>query len=371
MKLLVTEDDISQWFRRKGRLPKCLGEVLSQLVKSKVLQEKEDFVFWLKDKISKQNANWTAWGYQVLVSSPVRKLTRAVISKVQREETSQPSYIMLELIQSLANSTLEKLRGKTVTPGIGHNSLLFSQIELCGKLAHLLRCDFEILLMYMESERMLHRIEHKNDTLYKFKDIASLKSDLEPITDAEKGAWELSRMKHHLEDYSATLQSQVAGVTASIKEQLLQKNRLQAKRYLRKRKLLDKKLQNVELHLNRLESILDEIYSANTNQMVLQAYQQGTAALKQMNSLMPADVVEKTMDDLASAVSDSKELSDALLEDQPADDSADLEQELDQLLKDDENIDNLLLQLNEVTVSKDELPSNPLGSAKQVPADQQ
>lgn len=349
---------MSLWFSRKGRLPKCLGNVLPQLVNSGTLREKDDYVFFIKDQITKQKASWTTWGYQVLVSSPVKQLTKALISKVQgHSDQGHKVYIIPNNVKKLANSVLRNLQTEATVPGADNSQLVFSYDELKERLKHMRLLDLDILLLYMEYDKLLCQAEHRGKVLFKFKDSKS--SKLEPINDVEKGVWDLRQSKEHLESLLSSLHTQMLSCTDSVKEQLKLKNRPQAKRLLRKRKLLEKKVTTTELHLSRVESILDEIHNAQTNQMVLEAYSHGTTALKQMNTVTPINLVDKTMDELTSEIETSMEISGSLTSDSLSDNSDDpeLESELEQLLNDEGNVDELLSHLDKLAVVNDSIDS--------------
>lgn len=348
---------MSEWFSRKGRQPKCLSEVLPQLVKSRVLQDKADYLFHLKDQVTKQRSTWTSWSYQVLVSSPVKQLTKAVMSKVQgRSSQTAPCYIILENVNALAKTVLNKLHVEADVTG-ADSFLVFTYSEVKKKFRQVRETDLEILLLYMELEKLLCQTEHRGKTIFKFKSNKSPKGSVEPITDVEKGVLELRQSKNHLDSLLSSLNSQISNCAETIKQQLKLNNRSQALRQLRRKKLLEKKAKSAELHLSRVESILDEIHHADTNQMMLEAYSHGTAALKQINSVTPVQMVDEAMDELVSAVETRKEIAGALSDDRLSGDEGDGEQsldaELEQLLKDDASIDDLLVNLEGLTVMKD------------------
>jgi charged multivesicular body protein 7 len=125
--------------------------------------------------------------------------------------------------------------------------------------------------------------------------------------------------------------------------------------HLKSKKNLLKLLETRLGSLETLENIVLKINSSKTEIEILNAYNVGSEALKQIlgRKELQIDNVEHTIDALAEVLADHRDIEDAMQISQESYDDNDLENELDLLVNEEKKLDEdaLLKSLNELKVS--------------------
>jgi len=137
-----------------------------------------------------------------------------------------------------------------------------------------------------------------------------------------------------------------------------QKNKRVALQALKKKKRLEKQLQQIDGTLTTIEMQREALEGANTNTAVLNTMSEAAKALKAAHQHMDVDKVHDMMDDIAEQQEVAREISDAISNPiafgQDIDDD-ELERELEEL--EQEELDKELLGVGPVTT--EELPNVP------------
>ncbi|KRG03991.1 charged multivesicular body protein 4b isoform X1 [Drosophila mojavensis] len=130
---------------------------------------------------------------------------------------------------------------------------------------------------------------------------------------------------------------------------------------LKKKKRLEKQLQQIDGTLSTIEMQREALESANTNTAVLTTMKNAADALKSAHQNMDVDKVHDMMDDIAEQQDVAREISDAISNPVAfgADlDDEDLERELDEL--EQENFDKEIIGIPEPTPTLPEAPTEDL-----------
>ncbi|KRG00319.1 uncharacterized protein Dwil_GK22870, isoform B [Drosophila willistoni] len=130
---------------------------------------------------------------------------------------------------------------------------------------------------------------------------------------------------------------------------------------LKKKKRLEKQLQQIDGTLSTIEMQREALESANTNTAVLTTMKNAADALKSAHQNMDVDKVHDMMDDIAEQQDVAREISDAISNPVAfgADlDDEDLERELDEL--EQENFDKEIIGIPEPTHTLPEAPTEDL-----------
>ncbi|XP_068143972.1 charged multivesicular body protein 4 [Drosophila tropicalis] len=139
------------------------------------------------------------------------------------------------------------------------------------------------------------------------------------------------------------------------------KNKRVALQALKKKKRLEKQLQQIDGTLSTIEMQREALESANTNTAVLTTMKNAADALKSAHQNMDVDKVHDMMDDIAEQQDVAREISDAISNPVAfgADlDDEDLERELDEL--EQENFDKEIIGIPEPTHTLPEAPTEDL-----------
>jgi len=139
------------------------------------------------------------------------------------------------------------------------------------------------------------------------------------------------------------------------------KNKRVALQALKKKKRLEKQLQQIDGTLSTIEMQREALESANTNTAVLTTMKNAADALKSAHKNMDVDNVHDMMDDIAEQQDVAREISDAISNPVAfgADlDDEDLERELDEL--EQEEFDKKVIGIPEPTSTLPEVPADDL-----------
>mmetsp|Transcript_5479 Transcript_5479/g.6377 ORF Transcript_5479/g.6377 Transcript_5479/m.6377 type:complete len:229 (+) Transcript_5479:81-767(+) len=134
----------------------------------------------------------------------------------------------------------------------------------------------------------------------------------------------------------------------------------QAKLALRTKRYKEKHLQNLDSQLFNLVKMVNDVEWAESQVEVVEGLKAGTAALKQLNALMPVEEVERIMDDNAEAMAEQEEINNILAEGLSDTDEMEALAEYEALLKDDDATKTPALNLPDVPDNeKTDLPDVP------------
>lgn len=141
---------------------------------------------------------------------------------------------------------------------------------------------------------------------------------------------ELKITRDKIKNYQKKLESQISALKQGIKNCILSKRKDQALLALRKQKFLEKTLSSTHGELLNIDSIINNIESAQMTAKAVQALQQGNELLKKMNKELTVEDVDKLMAETDEAIEYQHQVGLALSQ-QGVVENDDLMEELDKL----------------------------------------
>ncbi|KAH8854496.1 Charged multivesicular body protein isoform 1 [Schistosoma japonicum] len=185
---------------------------------------------------------------------------------------------------------------------------------------------------------------------------------------ALSGIIQLRYTINQLENEEKRLETVIEQRRAHIKSLLLDKRNSEAKSLLRRTKTLEKSLEQKQLQLHNLETMLVDIESATENRNIVRVLSNVNEALKQAVGGSDAlSQAEGVVNDVMDKIQESQEISDVVasfgLTSSGLEEMSDLEQELGRLLaaprKTQPSFDDLEAELSALTLVTDKTDSSP------------
>jgi len=197
--------------------------------------------------------------------------------------------------------------------------------------------DLDITLKYLQKNKKISLFEISGQTGIKFSS--------EPITIVDTGVLQMKYTLSSLELQQVELEKEIESSTQKAISLSKQKKQANALVYLKRRKRLNVILLQRLNSSETLHQILENIEEAHTNKEILEAYQIGTAALKETNKQgLTLESVEQTLDDLHEVMANQKEIDEALSSGVEVIDDSEVEEELKSLMESESMLQNLKLE---------------------------
>ncbi|EGG17177.1 SNF7 family protein [Cavenderia fasciculata] len=130
--------------------------------------------------------------------------------------------------------------------------------------------------------------------------------------DSDYGVLKLQATYDMLLAQEKSLMDDIKATNAKISEYIAVKQKNNALHHLKKKKKLESILETRTQQSNNIHDVLMSIESANSNQQVVDALCVGVGTLKKVNEKMTVDQVYQVMDDFEEAMTDQKEIDEAI-----------------------------------------------------------
>ncbi|KAK9308660.1 hypothetical protein QLX08_001494 [Tetragonisca angustula] len=320
--------DLNSAFKRRGCTPLCLATVVEELLRTNEIIPEIEF---LKEPCE----SWTAWSIDIFIKKPLTWSFSKVKSYVGNNENKETKYIHLEIVKEFGDillSFLEKKREHILVPFSELAKSCKSEID-----KNISDNTIMLILIWLRHQKkvVFRSSESENELLIK---IVMHSSD--SITEIEEGLYKLMKQENELIKEIELMEKEKINVINETKSYLTKGLRQVAKTYLKKKKELENTIEKRAQTLDNIQSLITSIQNTHTNTTVLSAYKTGSNVLKKLNkSYLSESNVTDVVDDLLEALEEQKEVQFTLSESFKTDDSnADLEAELAELMKSDENI---------------------------------
>eukprot|EP00088_Acartia_fossae_P023338 TRINITY_DN2437_c0_g1_i7.p1 TRINITY_DN2437_c0_g1~~TRINITY_DN2437_c0_g1_i7.p1 ORF type:complete len:421 (-),score=76.46 TRINITY_DN2437_c0_g1_i7:71-1333(-) len=311
-------------FTRNGKSPHCLEDVLQEGVKSGDLAPSDAFL----QSLSSAHQTWGAWmvglgtgaikkvGSNLLGYSAsnftVIKTTNKLRAKVEKELSLHENYISCRHSVILTEEQINAALGI-----VNHDG------------------SRNYILQVLLADKKLIQFTTDNRTFYKLTTDKNTKKEFDEI---DRGLIRLKTSIEHLELRSKQIEERHNKETSEVKRLMKEGKRTSAKACLRKAKRFEAQNSKVLEQVLGLETLFDELMSAESNNMLLDTYQTGLQTLKTMVNPDMLEKADNTMSELVELIDLNNEIADGLT---IKDDSRDeeLDKELEMLAKEsDENI---------------------------------
>ncbi|KAJ7273319.1 Snf7-domain-containing protein [Mycena rebaudengoi] len=335
--------------------PLALATVIAELRSQKLLFTAEEF---LSSKESVYDSGWLPGRIAAyVVGKPLWWALEqlGVVGEDGFISNTRPSdkdkswwgdYVVLSLVDAAASEILSKQAQKPGGAGDGLYSFEGFKREFASILSEDLGLlpdgDAKLLLRFLERDR--HAVVVDKDVI---KFIASDNvAAVREITAVDRGILELQEAVHHLHVQVTEFQRKIDQYTKKASAALRENHKPMALSYLRSRRQFEDLLRKRLGSLETLEATLISVETAAGDVEIMSTYQSSTTTLRAILShpSLQRESIDKTMDAMAEANADAKEVDEAIrisgdvaLGIDGAFDDAELEDELNMIAAEAEN----------------------------------
>ncbi|KAL1757172.1 Snf7-domain-containing protein [Schizophyllum commune] len=309
--------------------PAALGEVITNLVANRTLIPLSTFLSSTQSIYP--SSSWIPspttvatyvvgkplwWAMEQLGIVGEDSLVQSITSRVSGSATQSwyGDYVFLSLLEKAAAAILEEEKGDGASDGL-YSVLGFRRRfgEVVGGEGQLIgERDAEIILKFMQRDKGVLVADVKQDVV-KFTDPSTSPAE-RAITAVDKGVMQLRTAIESLNSQISALQARMDECTFKAKDALRKGQKTVATTYLRTKKHLEEVLNRRLGSLTTLEGTLISVESARGDVEIMKSYSLSTATLRSILShpSLQREEVEKTMDALAEANMDAREISETV-----------------------------------------------------------
>ena len=325
--VVFSAEDVMKAFERGPKRPdlQCIQLVMSQMKRNKSILSLTQFKA-ITD--SNSNKNWINWGLNTFVVKPFSIGWSLVSSSNNYEIIEEPlpeisgesKFIITQTLQVMSeelNKCINKLEDI--------DCIRFE--NLFNKLKNQLNIDletFEVLISQLEYENKLKVFVDNGIKIVKIgKNVNIKESDI--------GLIRLEAAKEVLDYEIEKLETEVESIREEAKVCVRNKNKEKAVLLLRKKKRIENKMSQKVTQLDNVELLIDQLLNSSSHNLVLQAFQRANEALKSSN--IKQEDIENTMADVEETLDVVNELVSDVSRPLVSGDTEDVEEELDDILK--------------------------------------
>lgn len=318
----VSLQELNESFRRKGAVPLGLGTVVQTLIRSGKVQKESDFA-------ANVDSGWLSWGVGLLLVKPLKWTLSALLGsgRVPLEE----SFVVIELVKEKASALLAAYRSSALA---GRSLLSFQELRSLSSDICPDETTLCLALLQLQREKHVTVSLHEGEKLVKFSQPGQ--GRVSPVSEVELGIYQLQRSEKLLEERVEVLGQEAEKCKEQAKTLMKEGKKMQALRYLKGRKRVERKADRLYAQLETVKGILDRIASSQTDRLVMQAYQAGVAALRISLKGVTVERAENLVDQIQELCDTQDEVNQTLAGgalDSTDADSEELEEELKSLLE--------------------------------------
>ncbi|KAF9564411.1 hypothetical protein CPC08DRAFT_631278 [Agrocybe pediades] len=231
-------------------------------------------------------------------------------------------YVLVSLVESAAERVLEKQENKMGSKADALYTLdsfrkefgscvLGDDVDSNSSTYTMRETDAKVLVKYLEREKGLVVVDKD---VIKFIDPAFTPEEERTITTVDRGILELKTAVRNLQAQIDGLHSKIDECTRKAASALKQNRRPAALTYLRSRKQLEDLLSKRLGSLTTLESTFIRVEAAAGDIDIMKSYESSTSTLRAIlaHPSLERSAIDKTMEALAEANADAKEVDDAV-----------------------------------------------------------
>ncbi|CDO68293.1 hypothetical protein BN946_scf184799.g20 [Trametes cinnabarina] len=311
------------WLRASGTTHRRTSLGKSELCNSKALIPLYDFLNasrsiydpgWLPYRIASFVVGkplWWALGQLGIVDA--QDSTFGDSSTAERWKKVKGDYVVVSLLEGAAERILERQRQKStgnIADALYTTDSFREEFSCCAfENASLSDLDLKVLLRFLERDK--HAIVVKGEVI-KFTELGTATAS--EVTAVDGGILALKTAVQKLQKQVDDLQTRIDERTRRISEDLRQKRKETALLHLRSRKQLEEVRRKRVESLHLLESTLLRVETSAGNIEIMRSYESSTVTLQEILShpLLQREKIDETMDALASANADAREVDDAI-----------------------------------------------------------
>ena len=300
-------------FQRDGRSPECLEDILEEGGKSGIFMETGRYLAWLQSKDS-----WTSW---------VKSMSwlAAQNLKVQLVGSSSSQLTLPSLAEDLSVKMLTQIRdSESFLSTDGYKFLLKEGLFANNE-------DQNQIFEFLRMRKMVEVCSVNNTEFVK---IPVMRDSKVVIEDGDIVLIKIQQTLNSLDKETEKQESEIKLVDDKIKQLLKSNSRAAAKNMLRKRKVMEKRIEERFAQKLNLEAIFDELVNVDSNKKVIESYKSGLGELKLKMEELNSENVEEILADICDTLKEAEDISGALsstILSNSCLDTADLEKELNDL----------------------------------------
>lgn len=342
--------DLREAFRRGGRTPKCLAAVVQHMKTQDEVMKMSDFLSTVTEP------GWIGWTVNTFFKKPLSYTWSMFVSPGQL--TDDDELINFECLKNNANEmrtahsyALKTGKADAVT-NIKVLHALYRDLFATEK-------DLELAVMWLNSQKKLAFLEQSGQKIVKFSTDPNL-MEKPRLTQQDVAVVQLHQSKETLKNQIETLENELEKLNETAKQYIRVGNRASAKATLSKKKTIKNSISNKTNALDNIEVMLDRLVESQTNKLIVDAFKVGTTAFKKTG--LTLDELDETMDDIHEVIEAQQDIQQALASPfRPyADDTAELEAELNNLLKQEDS--------DEADYGEPRVPATRLPAKPKIPA---
>ncbi|XP_063787839.1 charged multivesicular body protein 7 [Pseudophryne corroboree] len=333
--LTVTLRQLQTDFTRKGCTALGLGTVMEEMLRRGILQIESDYVSGIA-------SGWISWGMRQLVIKPLRWTVGTVL---RLQINPDEAFLVPDVIKEQAALVLQKYQSSPLS-----SVSLLSEDDVYGLCKELIASPsaLKLVLLQLQREKKICVLQREGERLVKF--IQGGTAHVTPIGDTDLGVYELRKSEKLLSEKVQSVCEESDRLTEEAKKFNRAGNKQQALRCLRRRKLSERRMTELQNKLDTVQNTLERISMAETDRKVVSAYQMGVSALR---SALKDVSLEKT-ESLVEQIQEFCDLQDDVSQTLAGAGSGDLDVDTDEL----ERELNEILQEEEADLP--EVPTGPL-----------
>ncbi|XP_018419192.1 PREDICTED: charged multivesicular body protein 7 [Nanorana parkeri] len=339
----VTLHQLQSHFIRKGSTPLGLAVVIQEMLRRGCLHQESDFV-------SGVSSGWISWGMRQVVIKPLQWTLGTILGgKMNPDEP----FVIPDALKERAELLLRIFQS---SPLSSTSLLLEDEVYTLCKDHFPDRSAFNLILLQLQRDKKICVLQRHGEKFVKF--VRGGRTQVTPIGESDFGIYELHKSQKLLSERV----QRASDESDRLKEEAISfkraGNKQQAVRCMRRRKLSERRLSEVQNKLDTVQSILERISMAETDRMVISAYQMGVTALRTTLKDVSLEKTECLVDQIQEFCDLQDDVSQTLAGAVPGDidvDADELEREL-----------NEILQENDTDLP--DVPTGPLTSPQRLPA---
>ncbi|XP_045781468.1 charged multivesicular body protein 7 [Maniola jurtina] len=323
---IVSAADVRCVFQRRGRTAACIDIVIEEMFRSGELSPITKY----QQILHNGPEGWVKWGARLAFRPAAFALT-AVTSLLPARQATDSNGLPKASIDSTQRFVLESAVKDQATEFLNNfppgEDRIGTIEELMRSSGHINREVFEIFLGYLVAQGMAVK---QGDVVK----LAEPNKKVTPVTELDEALVKLMSTETRLSGDMARLSRDVATAEVEARAALKLGNKLVARNHLRKKLKAQQRLDRCEAALENIRELIQQAKNTDFNTAVVDTYRTSAQAMKSTmkDGGLEEDSVHDTMDNLKEVMDSYNEVEKALggtLDDL---DTAELEQELNDLL---------------------------------------
>ncbi|CAH1783193.1 unnamed protein product [Owenia fusiformis] len=337
--------DLPLKFKRDGKSPLCLQTVLQEMLRQGKILPSDEYQ-------SKMQQGWVSWGYNSFVKKPISWGLSSLMGPAAT--TLQGQFVLVDLAKGKCEDVLQHLRSSSEHQETDDIFNMTRVKDLCRDVCE----DGESLKLVLkqlqqQNKLVISIIQERKDKEAIVKIAKEGERSVSPVSEVDKGILRLQNTETKLEEEIETLSKDMERCRTDAKFYLGKGLRNSAKNALRRKKQMENLMIKRENALQNVQSLIEKIREAESQKMILDAYEAGTTAFKHTTAKhnLSVERIDDVMDELQEMNDTQADITEAISRG-PTDPNevsvTELEEELAELIANDDKENDFAKELDEL-----------------------